>query len=285
MRHQTTMTTRSIPASLASVLEELELERPAIVTKETLGRLIERAGLEQDPGQVASRLQSQGWLLTLRTRGAWEFAPASRAGPIGSGDPFIELKATLSRRPGLPVAVAYDSAAWLHRLSQRVPTRHVLAIPSGENVPHALRMYRVTRQWGRLDFIEIQSLPVWRMETLITLIGAQPQSFRDWPNIGKWLSEACDRLEPRLLLSELERRPRSTWMRTGYILEAGGGIAIADHLRTLAPPGRGPFYLGSRDGSGRYDKKWEVMDSLLRFRRTREVKVNSGQRQRRTGEI
>ncbi|MGH7572983.1 MAG: type IV toxin-antitoxin system AbiEi family antitoxin [Gemmatimonadota bacterium] len=178
--------------------------------------------------------------------------------------------------------MAYDSAAWLHKLSQRAPNRHVLAIPSGESLPHALRAFRVTRQWGSLDSIKIQGLPVWRMETLMVLIGAQPQSFRDWPNIGEWLSEACDRLEPELLLLELEGRPRSTWMRTGYILETGGGAAIADRLRELAPPGRGPFYLGSRDKGGRYDRRWEIMDSLL-YRSARKSDVNSGQRSKRTG--
>ena len=257
------MSTRSIPASLASVLEQLELERPTIVTKDLLRDLVERTGLAYDPGEVASRLQRHGWLLSLRTRGAWEFAPASRAGAIGSGDPFIELRAMLSMRPKLAVKVAYDSAVWLHKLSQRMPNKHVLAIHTGLSVPHALRSFRITRRWGKLDSIVIQELPVWRTETLVVLIGAQPLSFRDWPNMNEWLSQASDRLDRDLLMRELEGRPRSTWMRTGYILEKGGGDAIAETLRVEAPSGRGPFYLGRRDAKGRYDKRWEVVDSLL----------------------
>lgn len=257
------MSIRSIPASLAPILEELELERPTIVTKDLLRELTQRAGLDYDPGEVASRLQIHGWLLSLRTRGAWEFAPASRAGPIGSGDPFIELRAALSRRPGLSAMVAYDSAVWLHKLSQRAPNRHVVAIPMSQSVPHALRIFRVTRRSGKLDSVTIHGLPVWRVETLVVLIGAQPLSFRDWPNMNEWLSQVSSRLNRELLMRELAGRHRSTWMRTGYMLEMGGGAAIAELLRLKAPPGQGPFYLGRRNAKGRYDKRWEVMDSLL----------------------
>ncbi|MGH7562838.1 MAG: type IV toxin-antitoxin system AbiEi family antitoxin [Gemmatimonadota bacterium] len=277
------MKKRSIPSSLAPVLEELELERPTIVTKEMLGQLVQRAGLRHDPDEVATRLQTHGWLLTLRTWDSWEFAPASRTGPIGSGDPFIELRATLLRRPTFPVVVAYDSAVWLHKLSQRMPNKHVLAIPSGESVPHALRIFRVTRRWGSLGSIKIKDLPVWQIETLIVMIGAQPLSFRDWPNMKEWLNQAFGRLNQELLLAELDGRPRSTWMRTGYLLETGGAVPIAEHLRRLAPRGRGPFYLGRRQVKSQYNKRWEVVDSLLRGRAPTDGKAVARRREKGTG--
>jgi hypothetical protein len=50
------------------------------------------------PADVAiRRLREHGWLLDLATRGVWEFAPAARAGAYGSGDPLVELRATLAR--------------------------------------------------------------------------------------------------------------------------------------------------------------------------------------------
>lgn len=107
------MTARSVPSSLAPIIEELELRQPKLVTKAYIEALMEERGMNLRPEDVTHRLQMQGWLLSLKTKNAWEFAPASRAGKIGSGDPFIELRATLHHRPDLPVAVAYESAAWI----------------------------------------------------------------------------------------------------------------------------------------------------------------------------
>jgi hypothetical protein len=257
------MTKRSIPASLAPILEQLELERPTLVTKDLLRVFVERTGLAYEAGEIARRLQQHGWLLSLRTRGVWEFAPASRTGAIGSGDPFIELRATLLKRSNLAVRVAYDSATWLHKFSLRMPRKHVLAIRKDLAIPHALRGFRITRRWANLAPVLIQGLPVWRVESLLVLIGVQPSSFRDWPNMSEWLGRACERLERGLVIHELEGRPRSAWMRTGYVLAHGGADGIADAVRVNAPPGRGPFYLGKRDAEGRYDRHWEVVDSLL----------------------
>lgn len=261
------MTIRNIPSSVAAVLQELELEQHTVVTKKQLAKLTARAGVALAVSDVAERLQRHGWLLPLRTREAWEFAPAARAGPIGSGDPFVELRATLLRRPGFPVAVAYESAAWLHQLASRAPRRHALAVSPAESVPHALRDFRVTRMWAKVAAETINDVPVWGTETLVVLIGARPLAFRDWPNIGEWLAAAAEQLEPRLLLHELDGRPRSAWMRTGYLLETARRHELAEQIRDLAPLGSGPFYLGSRHESGRYDRRWEVHDSTLRYRR------------------
>lgn len=254
---------RSIPSSVAPVLEELELERPAVVTKDLLRELIARADVQLSPEDVAERLQRHGWLLSLRTRGAWEFAPGSRAGPIGAGDPLVELRATRLRRPDLPVAVAYESAAWLNKLSQRPPARHVIAVPSGESVPRALADLRITRNWAHLDPIVIDDLPVWRIESLIALIGKSPLAFRDWPNIREWLPEAIARTGPGLLVEELEGRLTAAWARTGYLVATANGEDLAQRIRSAMPRAHGPFYLGRRDAPGRYDKTWEVVDSLL----------------------
>ena len=74
------MTARSVPSSLAPIIEELELRQPKLVTKAYLENLIAERNLELRPKDVSHRLQKQGWLLSLKTKDAWEFAPASRAG-------------------------------------------------------------------------------------------------------------------------------------------------------------------------------------------------------------
>lgn len=257
------MTSRSAPSSVAPVLSELELENPQIVTRQLLAKSADRAGVKLPVEVVAERLQRHGWLLPLRTRGAWEFAPGSRAGAFSSGDPFIELRATLARRPDFPAAAAYESAAWLQNLSDRSPERHVLSIPKSESVPHSLRDFRVTRIQPALGLVEIRGLPVWSLESLIVLIGARPTSFGDWPNLDSWFGGAAQRGDSEAIFSELAHRSRAAWMRTGYLLERSGNDRLAGRILDAAPPGSGPFYLGARGRPGRYSSKWQVMDSLL----------------------
>ena len=263
------MTPRSIPARLALLVEELELQQPKVVTKALLSEIISDGGLKVRPEEVAHRLQQQGWLLSLRTEDAWEFAPASRAGRIGSGDPFIELRATLLHRPDLAVAVAYESAAWLHGLARRPPEREVLAIPWPVVPPPALRDFRISRQWGELSPVILDELPVWPIETLLVLMGERPSAYRAWPTVVEWLPEAAERADVDLILRELNDLRLPTWARTGYILEAGGRQDIGDHVLNRAPSSpRGPFYLGPRKAPGRYNRRWKVRDSILRHEKS-----------------
>jgi hypothetical protein len=259
-------TVRSTPAALAPILEELELRQPKIVTRELLAKIVDERDVSLTVMDISDRLQRHGWLLSLKTQGAWEFAPAARAGPIGSGDPFIELRATLLRRPGLSAAVAYDSAAWIHGLAGRAPEKHVVAIPAHTVAPPALRDFRFTRQTSRLDPVDVDGLPTWRIETLLVLMGAHPTSYRAWPNVGEWLAEASEKVDQKLILEELKQRPRSAWARTGYLLETGGRVDVAEAIEKRAPEGKGPFYLGSRKSGGRHERRWGVRDSVLRFR-------------------
>ena len=94
---------RAIPSRLGAVVEYLELFQPKILTADALGSYLRELGIRQDPAKVAHDLQRLGWLLPLRTKGRWEFAPGARAGALPSGDPFVELRATLQRRHDLPL--------------------------------------------------------------------------------------------------------------------------------------------------------------------------------------
>lgn len=153
---------RPIPPRLAAVVEYLELFQPRIVTISDLEGYLRELGMDDPPANVARVLQKLGWLLPLRTRGRWEFAPGARAGALPSGDPFIELRATLQRRE-LPVVLAYDSAAWLQGLSARQPQTQVLATYPKRKLPIALSGFRITRIWGVLEPERKDNLPVWRV--------------------------------------------------------------------------------------------------------------------------
>ena len=261
------MTARSVPSSLAPVIEELELRQPKLVTKGYLADIITDRGLSLRPDDVTHRLQQQGWLLSLKTKDAWEFAPASRAGRIDSGDPLIELRATIHHRPELPVAVAYESAAWLHGFARRPPEKEVIAIPVDINPPPALKGFRITRMWGQIDPVHIDQLPIWSIETLIVLMGERPMAYRAWPTVMEWLGETTSRVDYDLILKELSGRRLPTWARTGFILEAGGRDDLGEQIhQEIQPSRKGPFYLGPRNSPGRFDKRWDVRDSLLIYR-------------------
>lgn len=85
---------RSIPKGFSGVLEELELERPQLVTTSQLASLCERSGIRTPAKVVASRLREKGWLLATPQRGVWEFAPAELAGPYSSADPLLPSRLT-----------------------------------------------------------------------------------------------------------------------------------------------------------------------------------------------
>lgn len=212
---------------------------------------------------LIDELTTQGWLLPLRTRGYWEFAPAARAGAIDAGDPYIELRATLLKRPDLPVAVAGESAAWLHGLSGRSPNRNVIAAPPGLRLPPALGEYRVIRYQPKLSPEIKDGLPLWRVPTLLVAMSHRPASYRDWPNVADWLSQAASTTSEAELRTELAEEPRSTWMRLAYLLDRGGQEALAHRLKTKSPRGQGPYYLGPRGQRGNHQGLYDVIDSAL----------------------
>jgi hypothetical protein len=67
--------TRTIPHSLAPVLEQLELYQADLVTTARLDELVRTAGIRTATRTVATRLRERGWLLPTGQRGVWEFAP------------------------------------------------------------------------------------------------------------------------------------------------------------------------------------------------------------------
>ena len=88
--------TRSIPPSLAPVLEHLELERPKLVSVAEIATIAEQFGILTPGKIVAHRLAERGWLLPTEVRGVWEFAPADQAGPISGGDGMLTLLAIVA---------------------------------------------------------------------------------------------------------------------------------------------------------------------------------------------
>jgi hypothetical protein len=255
------MTVRSVPKGLAPLLEVLELEQPRLLTTAQLKQWSTVAGIQWPVDVVVRRLRERGWLLDMATRGVWEFAPAARAGTFGSGDPFIELRATLARDPAAPYGVAADSAAYLLGLASRRPDAEVIGAPPAVRPPKALRNLRCVH-WSPASPTENRDgLPVWSSVTLLAFMAARSSLYHDWPNVGEWLARATTAATADDLRRELTGHSRPAWARAAYLLAAGGQAERAKRLLAYAPKGTGPYYLGPRNRPGRHQKAFDVIDS------------------------
>lgn len=255
------MTARDVTKTLAPLLQELELERPRVVTKVELESYATSVRLDWPVEVVVRRLREAGWLLDLKSKGVWEFAPAARAGAFGSGDPMIELRATLARDARARLTVAAESAAYLLGLASRRPDREVIGAPKGTRLPKALGDFRVVHWAPRTEPVLNDGLPVWAVTTLLAFMATKPGGYRDWPNVGEWIGQATRGVDVEAIADELVGQSRASWARASYLVDRGGSPEVATHLLALAPPGTGPFYLGRREMPGRYDPRFEVVDS------------------------
>lgn len=257
------LTERRVPPTLAGLLADLELEQPQIVSLEDLRKLRNSRKVHASVHDIAKRLQGNGWLLPLRTRGVYEFAPAARAGNIASGDAFVELRATLKRRPDLRLMVAEESASWLHGLSSRAPERHVVSAPLHFDVPPALQEFRCVRLVPQLPPKMIDGLPVWSIESLLVLMATKPSLYGDWPNVNDWLHNAFSRADQSALYIELKGKPQAAIVRFAYLLEHAGYPSLAQEVYSAVDRSAGPIYFGKDRGSGTYDSRYGVVDSVL----------------------
>jgi len=256
------MQTRPLPESLAGVVQELELRQPAVVTRALLKEIASGTGTQLPEKDLVDRLVRLGWLLPLRKRDTWEFAPAARAGRYPSGDPWIELRALLEHQPDAPVAVAFDSAVWELGHSTHQPTEPVLAHRRGWRPPEALGVRLVTFEW-HLPSGTVRGLPVWCEATVVVAAAERPAAQGNWANADDWLLETFRAVTPDDVLAEATGRKISTLARLGYLAEWSGRDDIADEVEALLP-GRLPVNtLGARDRRDRWNRRWHVYDALL----------------------
>ena len=219
---------RSIPSRLAPVLEALELDQPRVVTADSLAQLARDQRVDIDGVHLAYELRRLGWLVGLRTKGAME------------------------------------SAAVALGLAGRIPDREVLWVPPDNRAPKSFGNWRVIRLPVRDDGIaSVDGLPTWRAETLLGGMARRPDGFHDWPNVGEWLARAVSQVDAESVARSLEGGPRAAWQRASYLLAMGGEEAAGFEVIEHAPIGRGPAYLGPRQRKGTFDRRFEVVDSVL----------------------
>lgn len=256
------MKTRPLPKSLARVVEELELRQPAVVTRSLLREIVADYGLRLTEDTVAERLVRYGWLLPLRHRDAWEFAPAARAGRYPAGDPWIELRAVLAHEPDAPVAVAFESAVWELGHATHQPTQPVLAHRRGWRPSRSLGARTATFDWC-LPTRSVKGLPIWSEPTIVVAAAERPARQGNWANADYWLPETFRAVAPGEVLTEASHRNVSTLARLGHLAEWSGRNDVADEIEAMLPNHLPVTFLGPRDRRDRWIRRWRVYDSLL----------------------
>lgn len=251
---------RTIPRGLSSVLEELELERPQIVTTSQLAELCEREGVKTPAKVVAARLRERGWLLATPQRGAWEFAPAELAGAYTSADPLLPLKAHAAAHPKERFALAAQTAAWALGLADRVPAvldaafeRMPASVPEG---------VRATTYRPSIPTRTAKGVPALAPESIVVHMAQRPSAVRSWAGAAEWLPDVAYELNPGSVLEELAGRPRSVAVRTGYLLQGMRPDVAAVVMGAWPPRSRVRFGTGP---AVRNDERWQVSDATLPF--------------------
>ncbi|MFH0946806.1 MAG: type IV toxin-antitoxin system AbiEi family antitoxin [Planctomycetota bacterium] len=254
--------TRSIPISLAPVLEHLELEQTEIVTLKQLEAIAREAGVRTAPALIAHRLLGLGWLLRTGLNGAWEFAPGAHAGPFTRGGPLVPVKAALALDPDLPARLALTSAAWAYGFADRTPSKIELAVAPGRTVAAGLaRRVTVLRFDTRLKPIERRGVPVHRVESVLVHMAARPSHVTSWGGVAEWIGDlVAEAMEADVRL-ELAGRPRAVRVRLAYLLQ-GMWPKLAEQL---GDDGSSKVWFGSRRKLRRHSQRWHVADTLLPF--------------------
>lgn len=252
---------RTLSGSLAAVVEDLELEQPAVVTMAELRKIVARHHVLTSPAVVASRLRANGWLLPTGSRGVWEFAPGAHAGPYGRGEPTMVLRAALAATPNLDAALALGSAAWALGYADRAPAKLDVAVPHPSAAPAALT--RAAHMHGftcRVGYLFAKGVPVHRPESVLAHLAASPSSVRFWSSVLEWLPDLAADLDVDVVAAELANRPVATRVRAGYLI-SGMRPDVADLVRTDVGD---VVRFGARGAEQvRHDGTWRVLDSLL----------------------
>lgn len=256
------MQTRTLPKSVAGVVQELELRQPSVVTRALLSDIAKFSGTQMSEKVLVDRLVRLGWLLPLRTRDAWEFAPAARAGRYPSNNPWTELRALLEHEPDAPVAIAFDSAVWELGHSTHQPSRPILAHRRGWRSRKSLDVRLATFEW-HIPVRVIKGLPVWQEATVLVAMAERPLAQGNWGNADDWLPETFRAAVLDEVVEEAAGRNVSTLARLGYLAEWSGRDDVADQIEARLVAPLPVTTIGPRDQRDRWNKRWRVYDALL----------------------
>lgn len=251
--------TRTIPTSLAPVLEQLELEQADLVTMSHLDELVRSAGVGTQTRTVAARLRERGWLLSTGQRGVWEFAPAAIAGAHSRGGPTRLLRAALARAE-VTCGLTFQAAAWALDLADRAPARVEVAAANDRSAAQLPAALDVSVFMPRLPYSTAKSVPVLRPASVLTHMAATPTRVRSWASALEWLPEVAAEATAGDVLTELDSRAATVSARMGYLIQSMRPDIAA---RIVGPKTK--TWFGPRNKTIRHDSRWQVADTLLPF--------------------
>ena len=255
--------TRTISASMANVLQTLELERPMLVTMADLSKILDEEKIRTSARIVAARLREAGWFIPTAQRGVWEFAPAELAGAYSSGDSLMGLRSYLAKHQNAPCALTFQAAAWAYGFSDRIPAKPEVAAASSNLSRTLPASLYVSVFLPVLEYEMINGVPVLAKESIVVHMCERPSSLRSWESAREWIAELAVELSPEKMISELAPRPQSVKSRTGYLLKKIRSDIASEIYVSYKPVSK--TWFGPRRKLLRHDNKWLVADTILPF--------------------
>jgi hypothetical protein len=272
---------RRIPGWAAGLVTHLARDRPPVVTRADLARLLAETGSGRQPEATAQELRRLGWLIPLHVNGAWAFLPP---GEVEVTDPYIDLRGWQARDPDAVLALAGEAAAWhLGYLDRAFGGPPAVWIPDGRRLPHGLRSRFTALSLGwlpqdaqllgpaprllhrrRLDLTRwATGLPALGPEALLVQLACRPSSFRVWADLISHLEELAGDCDPDRLIRLLQRQSGSSWQRAAYLLARGGRRGPATEVLRRRP---GPALAKAQFGAGghsAWDGEFHIADHLI----------------------
>ncbi|MCL1981923.1 MAG: type IV toxin-antitoxin system AbiEi family antitoxin [Clostridiales bacterium] len=255
--------TRTISNSFAGILQELELERPLLLTSEHLSDLKRKYHIASSVEVIAARLKEKGWLISTDRQGVWEFVPAEAAGAYSTNDPLLSFRAFHAKYPTVKCALTFQTAAWVYGDSDRMPSTVHVAVEEYKHARPLKGHAAVSVFQPKLTTQLISNVPILARESIVVQMSARPSSVSIWESVAEWLPNFCAELYFNKVSEELLDRPLFVSQRLGYLIQ-GIRPDIADELQKRIKPINNAWF-GDRKHSLRYDKRFMVADSLLPF--------------------
>ena len=250
---------RTLSRGLAPVVEQLELERPQVVTLRDIEGICAAESVGTEPRIVASRLKKAGWLLPTGQRGAWEFAPAELAGSYPSYDPLLPIKAFAAANPGAMPMLRGQTAAWAMGLADRAPSVVEVALDT-ETHASMPKGISTCAYHTMLPPRRVKGTSSLAPEAVIIQMAERPSTVRSWESAVEWLPDVMVEMSAEATLEELQGRSAATAQRTGYLLQ-GTRPDIAERIfQTTKPKSVARFGQGS---ARRSNSKWMIADAKL----------------------
>jgi hypothetical protein len=251
--------TRSIPPSLAPVLERLELDATDLVTTAHLDEILRETRIRTATRTVATRLRERGWLLATGQRGVWEFAPAATAGPYSRGGHTRLLRSALARSD-IACGLTFQAAVWAHGLAERAPSRIEVAAATERNARRLPDALDVSVFAPHLGYQTAKGVPALRPASVLTHMATAPNRVRSWTSALEWLPGLAAEIDPAEVLTELDGRPATVTARLGYLLQG-----LRPDITELLPRPSTKTWFGPRRPTLRHDNHWQIADTLLPF--------------------